>query len=272
MLINEKTKISQLLKHHKDALETIVPLSPDFKKLRNPLLRRLMAARTTIKMAAKMGGCTPEDFYRVLQPLGFEHDVNAGGADEKIVQKPMPDYLKSKKPEQIVTMDVRQTIKDGEDPLRSIQKKVKELKPGEVLKIINSFEPVPLIELLGKQHYKTHTVFVADEEVETYFYKEDGSGGAEIQTGDASNSADWEETLKRFEGNMQTVDVRALEMPGPMMTILETLESMPDGKALYVYHKRVPIFLLSELKDREYEYRIKDVQEGEVYLIIFKKS
>ncbi|MBW7893267.1 MAG: DUF2249 domain-containing protein, partial [Chitinophagaceae bacterium] len=68
------------------------------------------------------------------------------------------------------------------------------------------------------------------------------------------------------------VDVRHLEMPMPMMTILEALETLPENKALYVHHKRIPVFLLTELKDRQFEYRIKEVQEGEVYLLIFKNQ
>ena len=74
MIINERTKIAQLLKHHPDALETIVSIAPDFKKLRNPILRKLMAGRTTIAMASKIGGCKPEDFFKALAPLGFEAD------------------------------------------------------------------------------------------------------------------------------------------------------------------------------------------------------
>ena len=51
-----KQKIAALLKQHPDALETIVTLSPDFKKLK-PILRKLMAGRTSIAMASKIGGC-----------------------------------------------------------------------------------------------------------------------------------------------------------------------------------------------------------------------
>jgi uncharacterized protein (DUF2249 family) len=66
------------------------------------------------------------------------------------------------------------------------------------------------------------------------------------------------------------IDVRNLEMPMPMMTILENLETLPECKALFVYHKRIPVFLLTELKDRDFDYRIKEIQDGEVYLLIFK--
>lgn len=64
MRINPQTKISALLKHNPDALEAIVALNSDFKKLRNPVLRKLMAGRTSIAMASKIGGCTPENFLK----------------------------------------------------------------------------------------------------------------------------------------------------------------------------------------------------------------
>lgn len=271
MLIDENTKIAKLLKQHPDALETIISLSPDFKKLRNPLLRRLMAGRTSIKMAAKMGGCTPEDFFKVLKPLGFEATESKNPeAALPNATLPLPDYLQSRTAEQIVNLDVRQMIADGKDPLRFIQQNVKQLEPGQALKIVNSFEPVPLIQLLEKQGFKTFTKFISEDLVETFFYKTDSQGGEEIPTDDVSTSDDWDETLKNFEGKLEEIDVRHLEMPLPMMTILETLDTLPEGKALYVNHKRIPIFLLTELKDRNYEYKIKDVQEGEVYLIIYK--
>ena len=157
MLINEQTKIATLLKHHPDALEAIVPLSADFKKLRNPVLRKLMAGRTSIAMAAKIGGCAPEDFYKALQPLGFEID-NRGTLPEEAEpeRKPVPDYLKSLRQEQIVALDVRAMLAEGNDPLKLIQQKVKELKQGQALQIINTFEPVPLIKLLEKQGFQTY--------------------------------------------------------------------------------------------------------------------
>jgi hypothetical protein len=66
-----------------------------------------------------------------------------------------------------------------------------------------------------------------------------------------------------------TVDVRHLEMPQPMLTILAELDQLPADKALFVYHKRIPVFLLPELSDRKLDYRIQEISEGEVHLLIF---
>jgi len=276
MLINERTKIAALLKHHPDALEAIIPLSPDFKKLRNPVMRKLMAGRTTIAMASKIGGCTPEDFYKALAPLGFEVDQNTDSSDKTSIpiNKPKPAYLQNLPPERLINFDVRAMLDAGNDPLKAIQQKVKSLKAGEVLMIVNNFEPVPLIKLLEKQGFQTYVNFIDADTIGTYFYKEFDykSEKAPVNAGDEnlSTSGDWETLLKKYEGNLVTIDVRHLEMPMPMMTILENLEKLPQDKALYVQHKRIPVFLLTELKDRQFDYRIREIQDGEVYLLIFK--
>lgn len=267
MTINADTKISALLKHHPDALETIVSLSPDFKKLRNPVLRKLMAGRTSIAMAAKIGGCKPEDFFQKLMPLGFE----AGAPVQEKVQeqKKLPDFLRTMQPEQVKTLDVRSMLTSGRDPLQLIIQTVKQLEAEQVLKIINSFEPTPLISVLKKQGFESFADHKSPQLVETWFYRTKAASKTALDL-EVDTGLDWKHALKRFEDNFINIDVRAMEMPQPMMTILESLEKLPPGKALYVHHKRIPVFLLTELKERQFDYRIKEVSDNEVHLIIFK--
>lgn len=278
MLINERTKIAALLKYHPDALETIVKLSPDFKKLRNPLLRALMAGRTTIAMASKIGGCKPEDFFKALAPLGFERDYPQTDDAENSVanNKPKPAYLQHIHPNQLVNFDVREMLAKGNDPLKAIQQKVKLLLPGEVLVIINSFEPVPLIKLLERQGFKSYVNPIDTDTIETFFYKiatdDKPVEDVPVEKKKLIAPGDWQMLLKQYEDNMVEIDVRRLEMPMPMMTILENLETLPPDNALYVHHKRIPVYLLEELAEREFDYRIKEVQDGEVYLLIFKNK
>ncbi|QCX52304.1 DUF2249 domain-containing protein [Elizabethkingia sp. JS20170427COW] len=277
MLINEQTKIAALLKHHPDALETIVAIAPDFKKLRNPILRKLMAGRTSIAMASKIGGVKPEDFFTALAPLGFETEGKIVEETSLPISQPKPEYLQNLPKEKLVDFDVRAMLASGNDPLREIQQKVKALQTGEVLLIVNNFEPVPLIKLLEKQGFQTYVNFVNRETIETYFYKipnqdigdthQENVFPAEPET---EETGDWDLLLQEFQGKLLEIDVRHLEMPMPMMTILESLETLPEDQALFVNHKKVPVFLLTELKDRNFDYRIKEVTEGEVYLLIFK--
>lgn len=275
MVINKKTRIGKIIKKNPDALQTIVSLSPDFKRLLNPVLRKLVAGRTSISMASKMGKVTPKDFFTALEPLGFEIDWSDLDKDDEVEGEPMPDYIKQLADNKIIEFDVRKIIADGGDPLRPIQEKVKALKAGEALKVVTDFEPIPLIKVLERQGFMSYLNYIDADTIESYFYDPNQVEGQKKELNveeDVSTSGDWGEIMRRFAGKLVEVDVRHLEMPGPMMTILETLETMPKDKALYVYHKKVPVFLISELKDRKYEYRIKDVKEGEVYLIIFKEK
>jgi len=269
MTINANTKIATLLKQHPDALETIVSISPKFTKLRNPILRKVIAARTSIAMASKLVGCSVDDFFNKLQPLGFVIDKPAVAMEKDNGNKPVPGFMKNIQADKIIGLDVRPVIETGKDPLDIIVQKVKALETGCVLKIINSFEPTPLMHLLGKQGFESYVETISDELVNTYFYKKtDKSLIAENK--EKNYAAGWDEILARFKGNLETVDVRELEMPLPMHTILEALETLPADIALFVYHKRIPVFLLPELEERKFSYRIKEISDAEVHLLIYK--
>jgi uncharacterized protein (DUF2249 family) len=269
MIINEKTKIAALLKHNPDALEAIVSLSPDFEKLRNPILRKLMAGRASIAMASKIGGCKPQDFFEKLRPLGFVGDASVKEAVAP--RKGLPPFLLGIPEERVVVLDVRPVLAGGKDPLNLILQTVKALQPGQVLKIVNTFEPTPLMGVLKKQGFDSYADVIEDKLVETWFYKNEEAQEGVVETpAQTSFAPDWDEVLQRLDGRLQTIDVRHLEMPLPMTAILEALETLPQGQALYVYHKKVPVFLLNELKDRAFEYRIQELGEGQVHLLIFK--
>ena len=105
--------------------------------------------------------------------------------------------------------------------------------------------------------------------METYFYKQ--SGTAPIGPAPAADATKgWDEIRLRFKDRTQTIDVRELEMPQPMLNILDALDTLPPGTALFVHHKRIPVFLLPELAERKFDYRIKEIGENEVHLLIFK--
>lgn len=267
MQINANTKIATVLKHHPGALEAIISISPRFSKLRNPLLRKLMATRTSLLMASKVGGCKLADFFEKLQPLGFVADTTAiPQTENERIEKPA--FVSNVNPANLVLLDVRLAIEAGKDPFNMIMEQIKQLQAGMVLKLVNSFEPVPLIEILQKKGFEHYVEYVHDNEVNTYFYKTNRDAGLD----DAVDKKEegWDEVLKKYETNLTTIDVRLLDMPGPMLAILDALEKLPAGKALFVYHKRLPVFLLPQLKEKGFDYRIKEITEGQVQLIIFK--
>lgn len=265
-MINANTRIAAILKQEPSALEAIISLSPKFNKLRNPLLRKLMASRTSLSMASRIGGCRVEDFFTLLEPHGFVADRSVT-AEKEEGPGDLPAFMQSPG-KAVVELDVRPIIESGRDPFRDITGRLKELGAGEVLKLVNSFEPLPLIQVLGRQGYEYYVERIDENLVNTYFHKTATSGTVEKQS--QPSGEDWERIMQRFGENVEQIDVRALEMPLPMMTILEALEKLPAEKALFVHHKRIPVFLLPELAERKFDYRIKEIGENEVHLLIFK--
>jgi hypothetical protein len=55
-----------------------------------------------------------------------------------------------------------------------------------------------------------------------------------------------------------------------MLTILDSLKDLPDSNTLFVYHKCIPVYLMPELAERKFDYRIKEIKDGDVHLLIFK--
>jgi len=265
MVIDANTKIGALLKQHPQALEAIVGINPAFEKLRNPILRRLMANRTSIAMAAKIGGCRIADFYQKLQPLGFKIREEETEAEQK---KQLPLFMQRLQKSQVVALDVRNQIASGNDPLQLILQHIQTLQPSQVLKIINTFEPVPLMKLLAKKGFESYADEVAPQLIETYFYQKEKETFSETPT---DNNKDWDTVYQQHQNKLQTIDVRHLPMPQPMHAILEKLEQLPSDFALLVHHKRIPVFLLPELSQRGFDWRTRTLSNDEIELLIFRK-
>ncbi len=268
--INANTKIGTIINGNKEALEAIIRISPRFEKLRNPILRKFIANRTSIAAASKIGGCSVEDFFKALEPLGIAIDRSVKLPEEK--KGKVPEWINTISDKDIFDLDVRPVIEGGKDPLNIIMQKVKTIQPGQVLKIINSFEPTPLIQLLGKKGFETFVDEKPAGQFNTYFLRRmKPVNGGDVEVKVMRKADDWEHWLGHFENKLQEIDVRDLEMPKPMHMILDSIETLPQEEALFVYHKRVPVFLLPELDTRGFEYRIKDYGGGDVRMLIFRK-
>jgi uncharacterized protein (DUF2249 family) len=78
--------------------------------------------------------------------------------------------------EEFVTVDVREDIRHGREPFSKIMDAVENLKPGETLLLINSFEPRPLYRVmanLGFSHWSEET---ATGDWKIYFRREPDRG------------------------------------------------------------------------------------------------
>lgn len=268
MHIDENTKISKIINDTPEAIDAIVSLSKHFEKLRIPILRKTLASRVTIKQASKIGGVSIYDFYNKLSPLGFTFETSAAkNVDDTKEEEAL--YINNFENGNIEELDVRGILKQNKDPFNIIMDSLEKLPDGYTLNIINTFEPIPLINILSKKGYTHQTIYKDKQLVHTYFKKQISTSKT-IDLNQDKSKEESAELLKKYKTNIKEIDVRNLEMPLPMSTILNELLLLQDDYLLFVHHKKVPKFLFPELSERGYKWHIQEIKEDDVKLYIFK--
>ncbi|WP_192822843.1 DUF2249 domain-containing protein [Rufibacter sp. LB8] len=266
------TKISVILKANPAALEAIVSINRHFEKLRNPIFRKLLASRVTIADAARIGNCTVEAFFEKLGPLGFTIPTKKVAPDlvKETLTGAFPVLLESLPPSAFTYLDVRESIRTGHDPFLEIMAAVDALPENKALVLINTFEPTPLYKILQKRGVASFAHHKEENLVYTYFWRTSHTDAPEEAA--AVFLSDFEKVKKTFKGQLQTLDVREMEMPQPMVSILEALEKLPAHQALLVAHRRVPRYLIPQVQERGFALALQELGPDQVQLLIYKQT
>ncbi len=268
MIIDKNTKISVILKENMEAVEAIASINRHLIKLRNPFLRKMLAPRVSVAQAAQVGNSSVNEMLLALQKIGFE--VEFENSDD-LVNKTVNNNTINMKRTNVVELDVRPILEGGTDPFNAIMETLKTLAPEDTLCIINTFEPIPLLNILKEKGYEYETERPEGSDVHTYLTKvSDGNTDETSLESVSAPELTYEILENKYDGKLMEIDVRELEMPMPMVTILEAIEGLDDGQALYVHHKKLPQYLLPELKKRDFGFREKVVDADNIKLIIFR--
>lgn len=152
---------------------------------------------------------------------------------------PRPDVAESRR----VRLDVRESLRRGEEPFARIMTTVKALAADEAMLLRAPFEPVPLYRVLGGLGFAHWTERHASDDYEVWFYRNATAAPARL-------------------------DVRGLEPPQPMVRVLEALDALPPGGSLEVVHDRRPVFLYPQLDDRAFIHETDEPEPGVVRIRI----
>ena len=161
LLVDENSCLSKALLLHPDVLDYIVSLNPhDFQRLHNPLMRRLMPPRISLKRVAKITDRPVVDILARIheiaaQPLSEEDRkeiaVRTGLTEpdnEAPIQEP-PEWT-SEEPKEVVDLLASDERLDA-DPMVPIQQALKRCGSGEFILIKHKWEPQPLYDIWDKQ-------------------------------------------------------------------------------------------------------------------------
>ncbi|HVU27128.1 MAG TPA: DUF2249 domain-containing protein [Verrucomicrobiae bacterium] len=170
-------------------------------------------------------------------------------------------------PEKIVTLDVREDIRNGREPFSKIMSAVAELHADENLLLLAPFEPKPLFGLLTRQGFNHLAREMENGDWEILFSRSRGDE-ALIEKPEIPKPKTDQSLLTSAPTKMIEVDARGLEPPQPMVKILETLASLPHGAALRARTDRRPMHLYAQLEARGFTGQTEEQNDGSFLTII----
>lgn len=158
----------------------------------------------------------------------------------------------------IVTVDVRDDLRNGREPFSKIMNAAGALQAGQQLLLIAPFEPAPLFRVMEKQGFRhqAHATVTGDWEV--LFTREQASSEAEPHGGQTAAQA----APSSGATEIVDVDARGLEPPQPMVKILETIAALPAGAEVRARTDRRPMHLYSHLEERGFSGQTEEQSDG----------
>jgi uncharacterized protein (DUF2249 family) len=164
--ITPETKISKLLEEFPQLEEVLIEMAPEFKKLRNPILRKTIARVASLRQVAGVGGVSLSEMINRLRKEAGIQEMFISDEVLEMASKDCPSWFSSSRIVQ--SLDARPMLDAGEQPISRVFNECKNLKKGEIFELITPFVPVPLIEEAKRRGYLVWVDREGDDKVKTY--------------------------------------------------------------------------------------------------------
>jgi len=164
--ITPESRVGDLLDRWPGLEAVLVELSPHFRALRNPVLRRTVAKVATLRQVSAVSGVALGVLVERLRagaglpPLAFA-DEGGDAPSER------PAWAADGEATRI--HDARAAIESGEHPLPQVMADLATLADGQVYVLVTSFVPAPLVDLARGKGFVSHSVRESEGLVRTYF-------------------------------------------------------------------------------------------------------
>jgi hypothetical protein len=172
--MNGDTKLSVALASNPAVLDYVIGLNPhDFERLRNPLMRKVMPPRITLRRIANMAGIPEQELLDIINRLAGQplEVVDPNRAPLKGSPSQAPSWMASVDEKQISWVDVLDGDERLADPMPPINIGVNALKPGEVIGVKHKWEPQPLFDIWDMRGLDYWTRQVSDAEWHIFVHK-----------------------------------------------------------------------------------------------------
>ena len=156
--VNASSKLSAALKLHPDVLAYIVSLNPhDFKRLHNPLMRKLMPPRITLARIAQM---TQTPILDLLERIHETAQMPLTDAERRELTSQLearqtaslpispaapPAWTRQDIAAVVDLLEIDERL--DADPMPPISRTLKHVAPGDVVLVKHKWEPQPLYDI-----------------------------------------------------------------------------------------------------------------------------
>jgi len=167
LIITPKTKIYDLLEAYPQLEDVLIGSAPQFKKLKNPVLRKTITKITSLSQAAVIGGLKVEELINKLRSEVGQTTTDSVEVESGNYTTDKPDWFDESKVSE--SIDIREMLNAGEQPVHEVLSVIKKLKENEILKVIAPFIPAPLIDKSLSMNYHHWLNKKSEEEYWVYF-------------------------------------------------------------------------------------------------------
>jgi hypothetical protein len=165
--ITPDSRLGELLERWPALEAVLLEISPHFRALKNPVLRRTIARVATLRQVSKVSGVPLGALVERLRagaglsPLGEA----AGEAEEAPVERP----AWAAEGAAARTRDARAAIEAGEHPMPQVMADLAALAEAQVYQLLTPFVPAPLVDLARQKGFQAYSLVAAEGEVHTFF-------------------------------------------------------------------------------------------------------
>lgn len=173
--ITPESRIGELLERWPALEQVLLEISPHFKALKNPVLRRTIAKVATLKQVSVVSGVALSVLLERLRagaglapvPLTDER-VEASGERPGWAVEAAATH----------TRDARAAIEAGEHPMPAVMADLAGLPADGVYQLVTPFVPAPLVDLASGKGFASHSVVESDTLVRTFFRRRETAAQA----------------------------------------------------------------------------------------------
>lgn len=169
--ITADTRVARLLDDYPELEHPLMEIAPEFKKLKNPVLRKTIARVTSLKQAAAIAGIPAGDLVSRLRVIAGLPALEPDENHQQNYLGPRPEWLQQQPVYQ--QYDASLVIRSGNMPLSKIMKDLEQLPPGQLYLLITPLLPAPLLDKARQSGYYTWTEKQAEERYVSHILRGD---------------------------------------------------------------------------------------------------